>query len=75
MNCFQAVSKASDLAGKPIVATIDSAETEELKDMNGKPATKLVLGFKMRKVGLQPTNRSVSGFAAKTPINTEAQVR
>jgi hypothetical protein len=32
------------------VVTIESAETEELKDMNGKPATKLVLGFKkMRK--------------------------
>ena len=38
--------KASDLSGKPITVTIESATLETLKTLEGKEQTKTVLGFK-----------------------------
>ena len=38
--------KASDLSGKPITVTIESATLETLKTLDGKEQPKTVLGFK-----------------------------
>jgi hypothetical protein len=58
--------KASDLNGKPITVTIENADLETLKSLEGKEQTKTILSFKRAKKTLPLNATNWDAVAAAT---------